>query len=182
MVATSPSLPTDTAQAVSLHLDLFVQVQGRSDTLIVSVPLEARVMDLLAAIAARGLVPTGTGEVVLSLCDADDPVDHQRHLHEVGIGHHHQVHCHRRTRIEVVFRFAGQVREHTFASSATFRRLHSWATGPHGFRLSEVDASEHILQVASTGAQPEPTDHLGTVVGSDCRLVLDLVPKHRIEG
>ena len=180
------TIPTTTHPAVDAgpdHLQLFLQVQGRPDMHVVALAPDATMADLLAEVAPLLKAGGGLADLVLSLADAEHPLDVHRRLADVGIGRGQQIHIHHPVKVDVQVRFNGSSKHREFSPAATFDRIHTWATGPHGFSLSEVDASEHILQVAATGAQPEPSDHLGIVVArGTCSVLLDLVPKHRIEG
>lgn len=163
-------------------LELFLQVQGRSEISIIRFPESGTVSELIAAAAAAGILPTDTNDTMVSLPDEDEPLAKQATLRATGVRHHHHLHCHRCQRVTVSVRFNGAEKQHEFPAAAQFRRIHAWATGKHGFGLSEIDAAEHLLQVTASGAQPAPGDHLGSVVTTACSVSLDLVPKQRIEG
>jgi hypothetical protein len=176
-----PSTPIDSHPGNG-DIELFLQVQGRSETSIVRVAPAITVADLIALAMTLGLLESDAHDILISLSDRDEPLDKHQTLHHHGIRHHHHIHCHRCTRIAVTVRHNGQVKEREFPPAARFNRIHAWSTGKHGFNFSEVDAAEHILQVTATGAQPAPTDHLGSVVTAGCAVGLDLVAKQRIEG
>lgn len=176
-----PSAPTD-SHAENGDIELFLQVQGRPEISILRVTSAMTVTDLITSAMAQGLLESDARDLLISLSDHDEPLSKHQTLRHHGVRHHQHVHCHRCTRIAVTVRHNGAVKEREFPPATRFSRIHAWATGKQGFNLSEVDAAEHILQVTATGAQPAPTDHLGSVVTAGCAVALDLVAKQRIEG
>ncbi len=62
-------------------------------------------------------------------------------------------------------------------------RVKSWAVSEHAFNLSEIDATEHALQICDSTIRPDEELHLGSFATFPvCTICFDLVPKKRVEG
>jgi hypothetical protein len=100
-----------------------------------------------------------------------------------SIGERGHVHVNRCHRVGVTANFNNVTKEHSFGPGATIKRVFGWVTGTDGFSMSKEDRAEHVLQLCGTEDQPDPSDHIGSLVTEDsCELCFDLVPKHRFEG
>lgn len=92
-----------------------------------------------------------------------------------------KIHLHRCARIAVAVAFGGRTLEHAFGPGSTLARVKQWAT--RELRMSDDDASEHVLQLAGTHDRPTPSTHLGSIVGHPhCRVAFDLVADERVQG
>jgi len=78
--------------------------------------------------------------------------------------------------------FNGESVERRFPPSATVARVKRWAAEKK-FGMSEDEAGEHVLQIASTHDRPAPGTHIGSLTESKiCNLAFDLVPDERVNG
>jgi hypothetical protein len=93
-------------------------------------------------------------------------------------GHIHIGKC---REIEVKVRYGGVEKEHTFNPGKTIHTVHKWAAGEHGFDLPAAQRADHGLFVPGIQTSLDPDVQVG-LVAHDCRLVLDLAPKHRPQG
>lgn len=163
-------------------LEIFLQGEGLKDVVIVEVPLNAVVRDLIEAAKGHGLLHGGNE--VLSLIfieDGEDALDPDVTLEKAGIEHRSHVHIHRHHRINVTVNFNERQESQEFPPSATVGRVKNWATKV--FEMSDVDSTEHILQVTGSSARPDVNTHIGTLVNfPEDQLRFDLVAKVRIEG
>jgi hypothetical protein len=123
-----------------------------------------------------------TGELWLE--GRDEPVTGDDSSAALGVDDKAHVFIGTCRKVDVMVRFNGQNKDHPFPPSATIAQVHKWATGPAGFDMPDVDAAEHVLQMANSDVQPEDTDHVGEHTDSDqgCAVTFDLLPKERFEG
>ena len=121
------------------------------------------------------------GELVW-LEDSDDALEATRPISEVGVTHRGHVHVNRCRRVEIEVNFNADARTRRFPPAATVRRVFEWATGNQGFKLSETDRAQHVLQICDTPTQPDESDHIGSFIADECGVCFDLVPKQRFEG
>lgn len=169
------------------HVQLFVQSEGSREIRAIEVLAQATVRELLDAARLHGLHAGQHEEVAVFLEDGDHALLLDMTLDAVGVRHHGSVHVSRHHRIEVTVHFNGQHHARPFGPGATVRRIKEWATGPHSFGMTPVDAAEHVLQVAHTHERPDSDVHVGTLVHAPvhtpgCGVAFDLVAQVRVEG
>ena len=115
--------------------------------------------------------------------DSEEVLDSTITFGAAGIGDRGHVHVNVCRKVAVGARFNGETKSREFPPSVPIHRVYEWATGEHGFKLSETDKAEHTFQICGGKVQPEPSDHVGSFVADDkCEVCFDLVPKHRFEG
>lgn len=164
-----------------MEIEIFVQGEGLPDTILVRIDGGSAVQDLITAAQGKGLDACSESAVFLE--DSDEPVRASCRLEEVGIGHRKRVHIHRCKKVKVTVNFNGRQIDRKFPPSATIKRVKRWATGPQGFELTKVDASEHALQICGSPERPDEDQHVGCLVTRPgCSICFDLVPKQRVEG
>ena len=104
-------------------------------------------------------------------------------LEAAGIRHRGRVHVHRCRKIQVAVNFNGVTESNHFSPATTVGKIKKWAVSKQVFNLSEIDASEHILQICGSNERPDEDTHLGSLVKfPDCKICFDLVAKVRVEG
>ncbi len=164
------------------NIEIFLQGEGKGAQ-VVAVPEDGTVSDLLAAASAAGFQTKGNGgtDAVVLLEDADEELDLDAPLRTAGVGHYAHVHIHRSRRIDVTVTYNGMPKSHRFGPGVRVGRVHAWATD--AFKLSDVDATEHALQICGTATRPDEDVHIGTLASYPAGTVcFDLVPKKRVEG
>lgn len=161
------------------EIEIFVQGEGIPDIVIVRVPRNAMVREVMEAAKEHGL--QATDEEAVFLEDSETPIGLDTPLEETGIRHRGRIHIHRCRRVAVSVNFNARQEEKIFPPSATIQRVKKWAV--HEFKLADVDAAEHVLQVCNSSTRPDEDTHIGVLVHSPhCTLCFDLVPKQRVEG
>jgi hypothetical protein len=86
-------------------------------------------------------------------------------------------------RLSVTVAYVEREIEKEFSASARVKRVFEWAVGKHGFKLSEIDAAEHILALEPGETLPPEDAHIGSLTSEVAgRLSFALVPKKRFEG
>jgi len=165
-------------------IELFVQGEGIPDIVLVRVPANGTVGDIVAAGRSHRRADAGdAGALVIFLEDAEEALDPAATLEAAGIRHRGRVHIHRCRRVAVAVNYNGRQIARDFPPSATIRRVKHWVDSNDGFDLRGVDATEHLLQVCASNIRPDEDTHIGTLVHlSGCPLCLDLVAKQRVEG
>ncbi len=164
------------------NIEVFVQLEGKKDILLIEVAGNGTVRDLLRAAMEQGKHPSNneTPSMVF-IEDAEDVLELDHLLENAGISHRGHVHVHRCHRVEVSVTFNGRQESKAFSPSVTIGHVKKWFAKK--FEMSEKDASDHVLQVQGTVATPDEDAHLGTLVTHPaCHISFDLVPKVRIEG
>lgn len=163
-------------------IEVFAQVEGTNDILLVEVAEDGTVHDLLQAAIEQGKHLSGNdASAMVFIEDAEEVLELDHPLEKAGIRHRGHVHIHRCRHIEVSVTFNGKKITRAFPPSATIGRIKKWAAKEFG--MSEKDASEHVLQVTGTTSTPDEDTHVGTLVTHpNCQISFDLVPKVRIEG
>lgn len=160
-------------------LNVFYQIEGSKDIL----HFEIEAQHTAAALAALLIKRHGLEqEVLLFLEDSEEPLSDSAalrdHCGHAGV----KLHIHRCRHIDVVVTFNGRTAGRRFPPSATVARVKHWAA-VHEFKMSEADASEHVLQIANTHDRPSPGAHIGTLTTRPhCRVAFDLVPDQRVNG
>lgn len=160
------------------QMKLFLQFEGHRSIELIQVPEDAAPGDVLAAAAALG---AETHEAFLFAGDAEDPLDPHRALRSQGVQDKVRVHLHRCKKVRVTLNFAGEAeKHHNFTPSTTVDQVKRWYV--EKLKMSPVDASEHVLQIAGTTDRPDPDVQIGALVHCSCEISLTLVPVKRIEG
>jgi len=163
-------------------IEIFLQVEGTKDILLVEVKKNGTVRDLLLVAAEHGRHP-GNDDIpaMVFIEDMENVLEIDELLENAGVHHRAHVHIHRCRHIEVTVNFNGKNISKTFPPSATIGRVKKWATKEFG--MSEKDASEHVLQISGTRNSLDVDIHIGTLVKHPaCHVSFDLVPKVRVEG
>src|SRR5438128_2146683 len=103
-------------------------------------------MTVAALVAAHAV---GAGQAWLE--DADEALDDTATLREAGIGERDHVHVGRCRKVEVRVRYGGRddiVKD--FPPAKTIAKVFDWATGKHGFELTETERAKHTLGICDT--------------------------------
>ncbi|MCZ7573938.1 MAG: hypothetical protein M5U01_35755 [Ardenticatenaceae bacterium] len=151
------------------EIEIFLQGEGIPQIVLVRVPDDGTVRDILEVASRHGLVTADGGTSVL-LEDAEEALDHSAALQAAGVRHRSRVHVHRCRQVEVVVNFSGGQKAEAFPPSATIHRVKRWAVGPKGFNLPPTDAAEHALQLCNSTIRPDEDTHIGTLVAKPrCR-------------
>jgi hypothetical protein len=163
-------------------IEIFLQGEGVKDVVLVRVPKDGTVRDLLNAAREHGVHLGGDGDPsVVYIEDAEEAVDPNASLEEAGIRHRGHIHVHRCHRIDVSVNFNARTETMAFPPSATVGRVKKWAV--KAFGMSEKDAAEHVLQITGSNVRPDEDIHIGALVTHpEHRISFDLVPKVRVEG
>lgn len=166
------------------QVELFLQGEGLPDIILVRVPRDGTVRDVLEAARAHGLSSAGgDASTVVMLEDSDDALDLDAALESAGIRNRGRVHVHRCRRVAVTVNYNGRQIERDFPPSATVRRVKRWVDSKDGFDLRGIDATEHLLQLCGSTERPDEDVHIGTLTSlPGCLLCFDLVAKQRVEG
>jgi hypothetical protein len=165
------------------EIELFLQGEGIREITLVRIPRDGTVRDVIAVARTHGLSAPAEEDVSVLLEDADAPLGPDTPLTAAGIGRHSRVHLHRCRKVAVTVNFNADHKTESFSPSATVARVKKWAVSKRGFSLSDVDATEHLLQVCGSTNRPDEDVHIGTLVQAPaCVVCFDLVPKQRVEG
>ncbi len=164
------------------EVEVFLQGEGIADIVLVQLPEAGTVRDIVEAAQAHGL-HGDRGQVLVFSENAEEPFRHNISLHEAGIRQRSRVHVHRCHKVEISVNFNAGLESRSFPPSATMEQVKRWAVGAQGFNLSDVDATENVLQVCNTATRPYEDIQIGTLVQAGaCTVCFDLVPKLRVEG
>jgi hypothetical protein len=164
-------------------IEVFVQGRGIPSIILVRVPEEGTVRDLLEVVRRSGARLENGAPVIVMLENTDEPLTLEVPLAVAGIGPRSRVHVHTCLRIEVTVNFNGSSKERAFPPSVTVGHVHRWAVGKEGFNLPELDATEHALQICGSATRPNEDIHIGALVSVPaCMVCFDLVAKRRVEG
>lgn len=160
-------------------IDVFYQGEGVRDVEHIEVSPDHTFGALKAMLIEKhGL----EADVVLFLEDSDDPVDELlvvcEHAGNAGV----KAHIHRCRHIKVAVTFNNETVHHEFGPGTTVARVKQWAA-IHKFKMTEVEAGEHVLQIAGTHDRPAPGTHLGSLAACPhCQIAFYLVPDQRVNG
>lgn len=167
-------------------IELFLQGEGIKDIALIQIPDEkAKVPDIIEAAKSGGLSISEDNESFSVFVEGEneEALDPNASLESIGIRHRSRIHVHRCRKIEVTVNFNGRQEFKAFPPSATIHRIKHWAVSDKGFNLSELDASEHALQICGSSVRPDEETHIGSlVIFPTCNVCFDLVPKQRVEG
>ncbi|OYX47053.1 MAG: hypothetical protein B7Y90_13880 [Alphaproteobacteria bacterium 32-64-14] len=153
-------------------LKLFLQFEGHRAVEVVLLGSDAIARDVIKAAAALGLADSP--DIVVFHGDHPDPLDPGKPLHDQGVKDKDRVHVHRCKKIQVSVTFASFRKQHPFSPAATVEAVKRWFV--HEIKMSEIDATEHVLQIAGTSERPEPDVQIGSLTSRECALNLTLVP------
>ena len=165
-------------------IEVFVQGEDLPEITLVHVPSHGKVRDLVEAARAHGARLVGEGETPIVLIeDLDEALGLDAPLQSAGIGQRSRVHIHRCQQVALTVNYGARSIDERFPASTTVAKVKRWATGKHGFNLSEVDAAEHALQLVGSAVRPDEDTHIGSLTQFPaCAVGFDLVPKQRVEG
>lgn len=165
-------------------IDVFMQGEGVKDVILVQIPKNGRVQDLIAIADEQGIRVGGESDPSgVFLEEGENILPFEAALDEAGVRHRGHVHIHRVRHVEVTVNYNGRQETRTFTPAVTIGRVKKWAVSKKVFNLSEVDAAEHVLQIAGTNERSDEATHIGTLVTyPEHELHFDLVPKVRVEG
>lgn len=165
------------------EMELFLQGEGIREIVLVRVARAGRIQQIVEVARTHGLSAPDDAEVVVLVEESDEPLALQATLEESGIRDRDRVHVHRCRSAAVTVNFNAEHKLESFPSSATVARVRRWAVGKHGFDLTPIDATEHVLQVCGSTTRPDEDIHIGTLVTAPaCDVCFDLVAKQRVEG
>ena len=160
------------------QLKLFLQFEGHHPIELIQIADEATPGDILAAAAGLG---AETSEAFVFAGDDENPLDPEQPLRKQGVQDKARVHVHRCKKIGVSLNYADEPeKHHSFAPSATVDHVKRWYVDK--LKMSEVDATEHVLQITGTTDRPDPDVQIGTLVRGQCDVAFTLVPIKRVEG
>jgi hypothetical protein len=155
-------------------MKIYLHQSGSDGPTLVQVDATTAVEELAAQHAS------GQHEVWLE--EADKPLSRTATLEEAGVRDRQHVHLGRCARVEVTVRFGGDSKTNDFAPGARIAAVFAWATGKKGFDLTPTQRAKHGVGVCGTNVELDKADHIGSHVGDDCSLCLDLAPKERFAG
>lgn len=162
-----------------MSITVFIAVQGHDRLVEVNLSDHASINDVRASIGEAGIE---IDESLILFHDEDDePIEWKDPKLPNKIKNGAKLHLCRCRKIEVMVRYLDQTERHHFAPGARVRRVKAWAV--KHFKLAELDAAEHVMQLCNSTDCP-PTDtplHKLTKQGN-CELCFDLVPDIRVEG
>lgn len=168
------------ASGVPDMLRIYVQVEGEKKPHLIELPSDARLKDVLLPLAEKG-VHVGD-DIVMFVEDEEDELPRDNHLHEHGITHRSNLHCHRCHKIEVRVSLNGTNLCHVFPPSTRIAKVKAWAADAFG-KSGFEEADEMALQLAGTTEQPNAEVHIGTLVTHPtCELAFNLIGKPLVQG
>lgn len=145
-------------------------LHSKGDVVVATIAPDETVGDLLGR--------HGEGELWLE--NADEPLPRDKKLSELAPGSH--ITRSRCARVAATVRFNDQKKMKEFPPCSTVARVFAWAAGNDGFDLPAGQRPKHVLALCETASQPEKSAHLSELVGDECAVCFDLVPKERFEG
>lgn len=160
------------------ELILFVQVQGDTRIIEVTVPEKITESELHTALSRAGL---SAGPELFVFIDEDEEDVCREKDRPSSVKHGSRVHVARCRRIKTTVHFLDKTIEREFSPGARVRSVKKWAT--QEFHLDHKDAAEHVLQVCKSTERPASDTPLHALVqGHDCAVCFDFVPEKRVEG
>ena len=160
-------------------IDVFYQIEGERDIQHAEVGPEHTFGALRALLVERhGIVE----EALIFLEDSEEPIEEsiliREHAGRAGI----KAHVHRCRHVEVGVTFNNETVHHRFSPATTVARVKHWAAVAK-FKMTEAEASEHVLQIVGTHDRPAPGTHLGALAKCPhCQVAFSLVPDQRVNG
>ena len=160
------------------QMKLFLQFEGHRPIELIQIPDNATPGALIAAAAALG---AETGEALVFAGEDESALQPDKPLRTQGVQDKARVHVHRCRKIRVTLNYADE-REmhHNFAPSTTVNQVKRWYVDT--LKMSDVDATEHVLQITGTTDRPDPDVQIGALVRARCDIGFTLVPIKRVEG
>jgi hypothetical protein len=163
------------------EIELFLQGEGIAQIVLVKVPEDGSVRDIVEAARAQGYHASGDDSPAVFLEGNEEPLVPGLTLKTAGIQARRRVHVHTCRKVKISINFNAEEKSHPFSPATTMAAVKKWADDK--FKLSGVDATEHALQLCGTSNRPGDDIHVGSLVASNtCALCFDLVPKQRVEG
>src|SRR5215217_3621338 len=135
-------------------MKIYIHREGRPEAEAVSVTSNTTLRELFAQTDAEPLV---------LFEDGDQELDLNRTIHEAGVAERAHLFVGQRHRIGVEVLYNGETCRETFSASTRVSRILTWAVNGKAFDLSEVDAAEHTLALATNDAVPPGDVHLGSL-------------------
>jgi hypothetical protein len=157
---------------------LFLQFEGDRRVELVTFTDDVDTEAVRAAAVKLGFADLGTALIFAE--NTEDALEDGRPLREQKVGNKHRLHLHRCPEIKVTLHFVDVTKHHVFRPAATVDRVKRWFVNK--IDMSDVDATEHVLQITGTTDRPDPDTHIGSLVSGRCTLEFSLVPLKRIEG
>jgi len=159
--------------------------EGQPTPIAIDLHEGATVLELIIAAQKAGALPAGAAptEFVAFILDVEEPVAHDRPVHDPKSGsHRHPIHCHRCREIGVAVTFNGLKHERAFAPSTHVSRVLHWAV--HKFGLTGQDAANKELRLGSaTGQILQNEAPIGSyAVHPHCSLFLFLTDIVQVNG
>lgn len=157
-----------------MDIRVYIHDEGRHDPDSVDTKMAAEI--------GVALEVNGDGERFVLIEDEDEAIDLALTFDAAGIGDRKHVFRGKRKRVTATILYNGERRRHEFSSSTRVKRVFRWATGEHGFHLSDADAAEHTLALPDNTI-PASDVHIGSLDDvTPGHVELRLIPKHRYEG
>lgn len=159
-------------------IGVFFQREGSRQIDDVEIEAVATVSELMVKLVAKGIPP----DALLFLEDESEPLVGTATLEKLA-GHRKvlKVHAHRCKRVTVRVAFGRETIEREFGPGVTVAAVKRWAAGE--FKMSEADATQHVLQIKNQDERPPAGTHIGTLASCpDCTVAFDLVPNERVQG
>ena len=116
------------------------------------------------------------------LQDAENPIDTDEVLSKAGVTERCHIIMTSCREIAVTIQQSGNRKEFHVAPSSTLQRIFEQATGENGFALTDDQRVNHELLQVTVEGTVNLEDHIGTIAGEDCTVILELCPKERFEG
>ena len=158
---------------------LFVQVQGSSNVVEVSIAEQATATELLEVLASAGV--STSPEVSVFIDESEEHVSAETKGVLANLHHGARVHVTRCRRIKTSVHYVDKTIERAFGPGVRVHTVKKWAA--REFNLDHADAAEHVLQICRSTERPASDTPLHTLAhGSDCAVCFDLVPEKRVEG
>jgi hypothetical protein len=162
-------------------VEVFLQGLGISRPTLIKVSAQSNVRDLIDAAEEKGLKIEHGQNPQVWLEDQDEPLPFDFSIKAAGIQHRSRIHIHTCPRVHVTVNFQSRSEQHPFSPSTTIRTIKRWADKK--FNLSDVDASEYVLQLFGSTDRPSDDIQVGSLVQpGQCQVCFDLVSKERVEG
>lgn len=159
-------------------LKLFLQFEGHRPIELIQISDDAALDELLAAAAALG---AEIEEAFVFVDHEGNPLNPEGSLRSQGVQDKARVHVHRCKKIRVALNYTDEPEtHHHFAPSVTVHHVKRWFV--EKLEMSEVDASEHVLQITGTTDRPDPDVQIGALARGCCDVSFTLVPVKRVEG
>ena len=114
---------------------------------------------------------------------AEEPLDPAAALDAAGVTERCHVHISTCETIAVEVRYAGETGAHRVSPAITVGALlERVARADGGFGLTDTERAQHVLALQREGDELDWAEHIGSAIGEDCTVLLDLRPKERFQG